>query len=357
MAGLMEVLDPGAATTVQDAGRYGYRRLGVPPCGALDPLWLACANALAGNAAAVAGLECRVSGPRLRVTEGMVCLALAAPGSALIERAGGERENLPPWHSATLARGDTLRLGAIGGGVAYLAFRGGLEVPLQLGSRATYAAAALGGVDGRGLRAGDRLACAGIPPGMQRRQAAPRLHEDGPLRLLAGPQAEHFTDASHATLCGAEFVVSRHTDRMGMRLEGPRLAHRPERGADIASDGTTPGAIQVPADGRPIVLLADCQTVGGYAKIATVIRADLPRLAHLLPGARLRFALVDHATAAQALQRQAHRLVTWLADIASLTDAAAADSGWLLSANLVSGIVDALDERPATPGHRTEEPP
>lgn len=342
MAGVIEVIDPGAATTVQDGGRYAYRHLGVPVAGALDPLWLACANALAGNAApATAGLECRVSGPRLRVAEGVLRVALAAAAGGVIERAGGDRETLAPWCSTTLAEGDTLGLAAVGG-VAYLAFHGGLDLTPQLGSRSTYAAAGLGGIAGRRLQAGDRLICAGIPAGAEKRQAAPRCHDEGPLRLIAGPQADHFTAASHAALTGTAFTVSRDADRMGMRLDGARLDHVPGHGADIVSDGTTPGAIQVPADGRPIVLLADCQTVGGYAKIATVIRADLPRLAHLLPGAALRFALVGDDAASLALHAQARRLTQWLTGIASRCPVGATDAALLLANNLVSGMVDAL---------------
>lgn len=347
MAGLIEVLEAGAATTVQDAGRSGFRRLGIPASGALDGLWLACANALVGNAPGAAGLECRLLGPTLRVQRGPLRLALAARVAARIVRAEGHREDLAPWRSATLAPGDTLRLGATGGAVAYLAVAGGIDLPAQLGSRATYPPAGLGGVGGRALRAGDALPCAPAAGDLERAAAPPRLHDGGPLRIVAGPQEAHFSAAARAGLAGDEYRVGRDCDRMGMRLDGPRLDHDPARGADIVSDGVAPGAIQVPGDGRPIVLLADCQTVGGYAKIATVIRADLPRLAHLLPGEALRFRYVGLAEARAALMAQTQRAAAWAAAIRSIAGGGAADESLLASANLVSGMVDALAEADA----------
>lgn len=352
MAGLIEVIESGLATTVQDAGRAGYRRLGIATSGALDPLWLACANALVGNPADAAGLECRILGPSLKVVAGPVRIALASDSEARIESAEGVRAALPPWRSATLRTGDSLAVGAAARGVSYLAIAGGVEVPLRLGSRATYLQADLGGVEGRRLRPGDR-----IPAGAQaaretseRVQSAPGLHEGGPLRVMLGPQADHFSPEALEMFFGAEFVVTRDADRMGIRLDGPRLAHDPRFGAEIVSDGVTPGAIQVPADGRPIVLLADCQTVGGYPKIATVIRADLPRLAHLLPGDRLRFAPVDGAQARAALRAQAGHLARWISGIARFQADGGVEEALLHSANLVSGMVDALAD-PESAGH------
>lgn len=332
MAGLIEVLDGGLGTTLQDGGRPGYRRYGIALSGALDPVFLACANALAGNAPGAAALELRLTGPRL-VARGRVRVALA--GAADIAVSG--RLTFPPWQSLTLEEGEELRIGAVRGGIAYLAVAGGFDTPPLLGSRATHLRAGLGGVAGRTLAAGDRLPVgAGEAEGGERRQTA-FVHDDGPIRLLPGPQDEHFTPQSLRALVEQEFIVSRDADRMGLRLEGPPLAHNARHGDEIVSDSVAPGAIQVPPDGQPILLLADCQTVGGYPKIATVIRADLPRLAHLLPGARLRFAYVTREEALAALRTQQARLAAWVEGIARYTPAGGLDEAALYSANLISG--------------------
>jgi allophanate hydrolase subunit 2 len=155
---------------------------------------------------------------------------------------------------------------------------------------------------------------------------------------MLGPQEDHFTAAALRALAAAEFAVSRDADRMGIRLDGPQLAHDAAAGGEIVSDGVAPGALQVPPDGKPILLLADCQTVGGYPKIATVIRADLPRLAHLQQGDRLRFALVTRAQAHSALLEQRARLESWLARITRYQPAGDIDEVALYSANLISGV-------------------
>jgi allophanate hydrolase subunit 2 len=157
------------------------------------------------------------------------------------------------------------------------------------------------------------------------------------LRVIPGPQRDCFTNAAWQQFLGSEFTVSREADRMGLRLDGPRLEHA--RGADIVSDGVTPGAIQVPGDGRPIVLLADCQTVGGYPKIATVIGADLPRLGHALPGQALRFIAVTQAEALAARREAANALAATVASIC--TPGPALDLDALYSANLIDGVIDA----------------
>lgn len=335
MAGLIEVLDGGLGTTLQDGGRPGYRRYGIALSGALDPVFLACANALAGNPPGAAALELRLTGPRLRVAAGRLRVALA--GAADIAVSG--RPTFPPWQSLTLEEGEELKIGAVRGGIAYLAIAGGIDTPSLLGSRATHLRAGLGGVEGRALAAGDRLPVGAVQiEGGERRQSA-FAHEDGPIRLLPGPQDDHFTPQARRALVEQEFTLGRDADRMGLRLEGPPLLHDERYGDEIVSDGVTPGALQVPPDGQPILLLADCQTVGGYPKIATAIRADLPRLAHLLPGARLRFAYVSREEAAAALRTQQARLAAWIAGIAPYLPAGGVDEAALYSANLISGAL------------------
>jgi biotin-dependent carboxylase-like uncharacterized protein len=269
VAGLIEVLDGGLGVTLQDGGRPGYRRYGIALSGALDPVWLACANALVGNPPGAAALELRLSGPRLRVASGRVRVALA--GAADIAVSG--RPTFSPWQSLTLEEGEELRVGTVRGGIAYLAVAGGIDTPPLLGSRATHLRAGLGGVAGRALAAGDRLPVGeGEIEGGERRQSA-FAHEDGPIRLLPGPQDDHFTPPARRALVEQAFAVSRDADRMGLRLEGPPLAHEDRFGDEIpasrraaprdagapsggseatrawgsfVSDGVAPGALQVP---------------------------------------------------------------------------------------------------------------
>ena len=162
---------------------------------------------------------------------------------------------------------------------------------------------------------------------------------NGPLRVMAGPQREYFTDSAWAHFISDEFTVSRAADRMGLRLDGPCLDHDPAHGADIVSDAVTPGVIQVPGDGHPIVLLADCQTVGGYPKIATVIAADMPRLGHALPGQPLRFVEVSLAHALAARRQAATELAEYILGVVPGTMEFNLDA--LYAANLIDGVIDA----------------
>lgn len=339
----VEVVEAGLANTVQDRGRFGHRAIGVPPGGAADALLLACANRLAGNADDAAAIEMPLAGPALRALDGPVRVALMGAVQAQVLRAGGAVDKLDGAHSATLERGDVLRVGAVRAGVAYLALSGGCQVPACLASRSTYARARLGGVAGRPLAAGDLLPC-GAPEGDAELQwrAGPWRHEQGPVRVMPGPQDEAFEPAAIEDLLQSDWRVGRETDRMGMRLEGPALAHRGS--ADLTSEGVVPGAIQVPGNGQPIVLLADAQTVGGYPKIACVIRADLPRLAHLRPGDVLRFAAVDRAQALEALRAQADALARWAATIAPWRRPGSMDLEALGALSLVSGMIDARSD-------------
>ena len=355
----IEVIEPGLAVALQDRGRFGWRRLGVPVSGALDPALLAIANALAGGSheTDAAAFEVLLQGPTLAVQSGRVRFALAGPIAAVVERADGSKHDAAAWGTATLSAGDVIRIGAIAAApapsapsdaaaaalplaLAYVAVSGGVQVPPVLDSRSTYARAALGGVDGRALRAGDRLACGSVPDSdpMERRGASAFSHASGPIGVLPGPQDDHFTPAAFDALFGTPYTAQRDSDRMGLRLSGAKLEHS-ALGPDIASDGVTPGAIQVPADGQPIVLLADCQTVGGYPKIATVQRADLPRLAHVRPGGAVRFVGVDAQQAATARQALAERITNWCAAIESFRPEGGLDEAALYDCNLVSGMV------------------
>jgi allophanate hydrolase len=344
IAGL-KVLNPGLCTTVQDLGRAGYQALGVPVSGALDAVALGLANALVGNPAAVAALEILVSGPRLEVAADTVRVALAGFGACLELDAGARV--VPGWQSITLGHGDvfTVRLGRQSA-CAYLAVEGGIAVPLVLGSRATCMRAAFGGFDGRSLRRGDVVPSATTRVGEReelRLPSPPPSGSDQRIRVVLGPQQDRFTEEAVASLLDAEFRISKDADRMGMRLDGPRLRHR--AGWDIVSDAIATGAIQVPGSGQPIVLLADHQTTGGYPKIATVISADLPVVGRRGPGDPISFTTVSVEEAEQSARDAERELIALIASFEPVPTHrnGSVDLGSLYADNLISGVVTAVE--------------
>lgn len=335
MSGLLEVVNGGLAVSIQDRGRPGHRAIGIPLSGALDPRLMAAANALADNPPDAAVLEIPLTGPGLKAVRGPVRVGLA--GALDARRIDGQGRSLAvaPWSSVTLFAGDTLLVGNVRHGIAYLAVSGGFQTEATLGSRATYRRAGLGGVRGALLATGQQLPCGlhGGNPWQEWRNPTPLPWAAGPIRLIPGPQQAHFTPEALAALVAEPFRVSSAADRMGMRLEGPTLGHN-ALGADILSDGVTPGCIQVPANGQPIILLADCQTTGGYPKIGTVISADLPRLGHARPGDLLRFTWVDMPQALAARRESCRQLDTWLRGLQPYTPPGVIDEAALYSANL-----------------------
>ena len=334
----LEVVSPGAYASVQDRGRRGYRRVGVPWAGVLDPRLMRIANALVGNADGTPVIECFDGGLQLVARGGAIRLALA--GDAQLEcELGGERRKLIPWRSLTLADGDKLWVRRLERGrIAVIAVEG-LALPAVLGSASTYARAGLGGVDGQALAAGSRLPAAPASARLEQMLADPPRPVTGPIRIVSGPQADHFSDATRAAFADTDYRVSTQADRMGLRLEGPRLTHLGAR--EIVSDATVPGSIQVPGNGLPIVLLADAQTAGGYPKIGTVIGADLPRLAASPPGQLLRFAWVDASEGEQLARATEAATLALLRSVRALT-AGGVDAAALYANNLVSGVLHAL---------------
>lgn len=334
----LRIVSAGFAPTLQDLGRPHVQHLGVPPAGALDPVALRLANALVGNPPDTAALELRVMGPTLEVEAEAVRLALVGSG-APVEVMGDRRVEAPPQQSIRLTRGRRLRIGSLADtGVAYLAVEGGFAIEPVYGSLSTYTRARIGGLEGRALRDGDRLPLC-LPEAAERaeRRCADLSwwREAGPVRVVLGPQDDYFTADSIAGFFAGEYRVTREADRMGMRLDGPALAH--SKGHDIVSDGIATGAIQVPGNGRPIVLLADHQTTGGYPKLGTVASADIPRLGRLRPGDPLRFArvTVEEAEAARrALEERVARVVERFGPAEPWLDEDA-----LYRRNLVSGFV------------------
>jgi biotin-dependent carboxylase-like uncharacterized protein len=284
---VLEVEEPGLLTTVQDLGRPGLMRLGISRGGTADRPAAIAANAVLGNPPEAALLECTGPGLALHFLAPVrFCLTGADLGAVL------QRHDLGPWPvplgRAVLARtGNRLRLGEVRRGVrGYLALAGGLDLPVVLGARSTDLGGRFGGLRGRPLRPGDRLGV-GAPVGPERPGLAPRPPGASvTLRVAPGPQLDHFEPSALETLFGSEYRIAGDADRTGCRLEGPRIQARP---SEIVSDGLLPGAIQVPPDGRPIVMLADAPTTGGYPKPGVVLSADLPGLAQLAPGGRVRF--------------------------------------------------------------------
>ena len=292
---MIEVLRAGLCDLVMDQGRFGYGALGVPVGGAADPAALAAANRLVGNETDAAGLEITLAGPMLRFPAGGVVAVTGARFAA--SRSSGATV---AWNQTwVLAVGETLALEQAAAGCrCWLAVRGGLAVPLVMGSRSTFLPGGFGGLQGRALQAGDVLAI-----GEGRREtgllrAHPPVSPAGAsLRVVAGPQAGQFDDAGLAAFFSGSYRVEAASDRRGLRLRGAAVTHcQPE----LPSQGVLPGTVQVPPDGQPIILGWDGPVTGGYPVIAGVIAADWPRLAQLRPGDAVQFVTIE-VEAAQEL--------------------------------------------------------
>lgn len=300
------VVRSGLLTTVQDRGRWGLQSRGVPVAGAMDPCSHRLANALVGNGPDAATLEVTLVGPELEFDDEHL-VAVAGAGFEL----SVDGRSVPATTAFLVGAGGRLQFGKrLRGARAYVGIAGGIAVPAIFGSRATHLMSAMGGMEGRAIRAGDRLPL-GEPVSRPSWRTQPRLpivalpNGYAELRVLPGPQQEYFAPEALETLLAGPYTVGRKSDRMGYRLEGPRLARA--RGADIISDATPFGALQVPASGEPILLMADRQTTGGYPKIATVITADLSVAGQLKPGDQVSFVTcsLKEALAALVVQERA----------------------------------------------------
>jgi antagonist of KipI len=309
----IDVVRPGLLTTVQDLGRFGYQRYGVVAGGVMDDWAPRLANAVVGNDEHDATLEITLQGPVLRFDDSAL---VAVCGADLAPHVGGAP--FPQGRPVLVRAGSMLEFHAGDQGCrAYLAVRGGFQVPMVMGSRSTYIRAALGGVEGRALRKGDKLPVVAYAPGWYPELdralasggqpfAAPRWSvgftavpaRARKVRVIAGPQWELFSQETRELFLGTEFGISVNSDRMGYRLTGAMLKLR--RPAEMISEAVTFGTVQVPPDGNPIILMADRQTTGGYPKIAHVASVDLPRLAQSRPLERFAFELVTLAEAQQA---------------------------------------------------------
>ncbi|MPZ55980.1 MAG: 5-oxoprolinase/urea amidolyase family protein [Rhizobiales bacterium] len=344
MAAGLKVVSPGLSSTIQDLGRRGYQDAGVPVSGPLDRVSFTLANALVGNAANASAIEIRMQGPVLDVIAASVRVALVGGTGGLIVE-GEDSSAIAPGRSVRLRCGSRLRCGALGDvACAYLAVEGGIAVPMSLSSASTYARSRIGGLHGDVLQPGDVLPVQfdDVPRRPEFALVQPLAAMlDAPIRVVLGPQDDAFTEDAIKTLLSASYVISSHADRMGFRLQGPKLAHA--KGFNIVSDGIVAGSIQVPGSGEPIVLLADAQTTGGYPKIATIISADVPLVGRRRPGASVRFSAVTQEDGEAARGAQEQTIAGWIGGFVNVADQSRIDHSALYSANLVGGVSDGMD--------------
>ncbi len=287
---IFQVEKSGIFTTIQDLGRYGYQQYGVVVSGAMDQFAHRIANILVGNKPSCATLEMTLIGPTLHILEDCVIAITGANLSATIDN-----KPLNTWKSTYVKKGQILSFGKSTQGIlAYLAVSGGIYAQDVLGSKATYRKAKIGGIAGREIRKGDILFSGESKDDVKllsgrilSPQIVPNYQNDLPFRVIVGPDEHLFSKAGLATFFREEFEITTELDRMGCRLLGPIIEHNAN--ADILSDAITFGTIQVPANGQPIILLAERQTSGGYARIGSVITVDLPRLVQQPPRTKIRF--------------------------------------------------------------------
>lgn len=290
----LEVKKSGMLTTIQDRGRMSYQKYGVSSCGAMDSLSLRLANILVGNDEGEAAIEITLIGPVLQFIQDGV---IAITGANLTPKINGKE--VPLWRSISISAGDVLSFGMAKEGCrSYLAIAGGIDVPIVLGSRSTFIRGDFGGFEGRALKAGDAISVREsgqhldsllgrvIPP-----KYTPNYGEKRKIRFVLGPQADSFAEEVIHQFSSGIYEILSDSDRMGYRLKGPEIPH--ESTPDIISDYITAGSIQVPGNGQPIVLMADCQMTGGYTKIGVVIGVDIPYLAQQKPGDLIQFERVE----------------------------------------------------------------
>lgn len=303
----LHIITPGPLTTVQDRGRYGYLRFGVGVSGVMDLDAYQAANALVGNRQEEAVLEATLAGPVIEAGGPCLCAITGADMDAVLDGIPA-----PKYQSFPIQKGQRLALRLAKSGCrSYLAFQGGIQVPVVMGSRSTNLKCQLGGYKGRALQAGDTLALCDFKEaggGTPRRLTPPFYTANKIIRVIEGPQADAFTETGRHIFYGTSYLVTPDSDRMGIRLDGVPVESR--HGTDIISDGIVFGSIQVPPSGKPIVLMADHQTTGGYAKIATVCSFDLPLLAQARPGDRIQFVKITLEQAAMVRRGRRERQKT-----------------------------------------------
>ena len=299
---MIEVLQPGLLTTVQDTGRWGYQAFGMPVAGAMDRYAYRAANLLVGNDPEAAALEMTLKGGQFRFAADCYFAICGADMQATLNG-----QPVANWACNFATAGSELSFEfAITGCRAYLAIQGGIDVPVVMGSRSTYVRAAVGGYQGRALKAGDVLPAGKAVKAAQicslPAQYVPPVLNHIQLRVLPGPQDDYFTAAGLATFFSQTYTITAEADRMGYRLDGPVIEHCDK--ADIISDALCQGAIQVPGHGRPIIMMADRHTTGGYVKLGAVIGSDLRLLGQAKPGDEVSFVRCNVSEAEAALAEE-----------------------------------------------------
>ena len=298
----IKILDAGLLTTVQDLGRYGFQRYGVSASGVMDEYSAKIANKLVGNKVGEAVLETTLKGVQIEFLQNT---AVAITGGNCDVTLNGTKIEL--WQSYLVNRGDILKMGICRSGLRnYLAFAGGIDIPIIMNSKSTNLKAKVGGFNGRKLMTGDILSV-GVgsleTPLTLNKHYIPTYSKDIKVGVILGQQDDYFTEAGIKTFLNETYTVTQESDRMGIRLSsvsGATIEHK--NGADIISDGITFGAIQVPGSGQPIVMMADRQTTGGYTKIGNVISSDLAKLAQATPGTKVKFVEYTLEQAVQAIK-------------------------------------------------------
>ena len=308
---------PGALTTVQDLGRWGYQAIGMPVSGAMDAPALLRGNILLGNPDSAAALEVTMMGPSIRFEDGEGAVAIT--GGDLSPQLNGQP--IPNWTVVPVKAGDVLSFcGPRAGCRAYVCVSGGIDVPPVMGSRSTYLKAKIGGFQGRKLQKGDVLNT-GAPGVYKAGVSCPEALRPGygnaPLRTVLGPQDSYIKPEGVKTFFEAEYRLSASSDRMGSRMEGGTPIEH-VKGPDIVSDAIPMGAVQIPGQGLPIVMMADRQTTGGYVKIGVVHALDVARLSQFLPGSPVRFAQISQEEGIELSKAEAKTLEALRAHVASV---------------------------------------
>lgn len=307
----MTCIKPGLLTTIQDLGRQSYQSFGISASGAMDCLSLKLANIIVGNPLNYAALEITLVGPELSFKgEGIIAIT----GADLSPTLNGK--HLQMWRAVHIQDGDLLKFGVPKSGCrSYLAVLGGLNVPEILGSKSTFIRGAYGGMEGRALQKNDEIPIGPIDSNWikeVKNRGIPdfyilNIFNNESIRFVWGPHDKEFREESKTQFVSSSYQVTNQSDRMGYRLEGETLLHK--KSADILSEFVAPGTIQVPANGKPIILMADCQMSGGYMKIGMVIGADLPLVAQKKPGNFIKFQPVSIQEAQEEWKKQ----MKWLA--------------------------------------------
>ncbi|WP_042347822.1 biotin-dependent carboxyltransferase family protein [Bacillus massiliigorillae] len=302
---MITVLKPGLLTTIQDLGRFGFQKYGVIASGAMDPLSHRIANMLVGNKEDEAVMEITLVGPTLQFEQDVVIALCGADFSPLLDG-----KLISMWKPVIVKRGNILTIGSAKRGCrAYLSVSGGFAISEIMNSKSTYLRGKIGGFKGRALRKNDQIQLTHLPLHINIRnnwrpttKLVPNLNSNKIIRVIQGRQYHLFSEDSLNVFFSEDFEISISSDRMGYRLKGPHLTLKNKK--EMISEAVSFGTIQVPAEGNPIILLADRQTTGGYPKIAQVVSVDLPHLAQAKPGDKLRFLQVSHEEAQKLYLRR-----------------------------------------------------